>query len=122
MSKLSKQELFTVSETAQRCGLSVYQIRNYVDLGLIEPCQRNASGYRLFDMESIDRFTCIRATLDLGFSMGEIKDLFRAMASGDEQDVQKEAEKVYLDLLGKQKKLQALESLVHKLLSKSRDD
>ncbi len=122
LNKVDKQKLFTVGDVAKRSGLSVYQIRNYVDLGLVEPCERSAAGHRLFNSESINRFTSIRAALDIGFSMREIINLFRAMASGDEQDVRKEADKVYSDLLGKQKKLQALESLVHKILSRSRDD
>lgn len=37
-----------ITELARSAGLSVQQIRNYVDLGVLPPAARSANGYRVF--------------------------------------------------------------------------
>jgi MerR family mercuric resistance operon transcriptional regulator len=67
--------LMTIGQIARAAGASVETIRFYEREGLIGRPARSASGYRNFAPEAVRRLRFIRQAKELGFSLGEIKEL-----------------------------------------------
>lgn len=78
--KLIKPVRMRVSELAQRTGVSVYRLRHYEELGLIQ-AERSRSGYRDFVDGTVREVIFIAMSRDLGFSLkaiGESLPRYRA--------------------------------------------
>lgn len=56
-------------------GFSASSLRYYEGIGLVEPTNRTAAGYRLYDDHSINRLAFIARAKQLGCSLEEIVDL-----------------------------------------------
>ena len=65
----------TIGRLAQASGASVDTVRYYEKQGLLPAPQRSASGYRLYQADSLRRLRFIRRSKDLGFSLEEIRHL-----------------------------------------------
>jgi DNA-binding transcriptional MerR regulator len=74
---------YRIGEVARRTGLSLRAIRLYEDKGLLEPPERNASGYRLYRASDVRRLEHIRALRHFGFDLTAMAPLF-AQAPLDE--------------------------------------
>jgi len=48
-------ELFTIGQLARRTGVPARTIRFWSDAGLVPPCARSGSGYRLYDAAAAAR-------------------------------------------------------------------
>lgn len=70
-------EALTIGKLARRAGVGVETVRFYERKGLLETPPRQASGYRQFGEEAVDKLRFIRRAKELGFSLKEIKDLLR---------------------------------------------
>ena len=46
---------YTIGETAERSGFSASALRYYEGIGLVDPPARTASGYRLYDDDTLAR-------------------------------------------------------------------
>jgi DNA-binding transcriptional MerR regulator len=66
---------YTIGQTAERSGFSASSLRYYEGLGLIEPCERTAAGYRLYDDRALARLAFIARAKQLGCSLEDIADL-----------------------------------------------
>jgi len=71
-----------IGEVASACGVSVDTIRHYEARGVIATAARDASGYRNYTAEMIERVRIVRRALQLGFSLDELARIFRQRASG----------------------------------------
>ena len=71
-----------IGEVARECGVSVDTIRHYEARGVLAPCERDASGYRRYPREAIERVRLIRRALQLGFTIDELSRIFRQRAAG----------------------------------------
>lgn len=69
------QHHMTVGELSRRTGVSVKNLRQYTDWGLIYSIGRSATGYRLFDEESLWCVGLIGELRGLGLTIAEIRDL-----------------------------------------------
>lgn len=69
------------TDLARAAGLSVQQIRNYVDAGLLPPTQRAANGYRIFTARHADALTVARIMLD-GYGWHATATAMSAVHSG----------------------------------------
>lgn len=76
MSRLS------IGQLARASGIGVETIRFYEREGLIAVPARTASGYRQYNPDAVDRLGFIRRAKQLGFSLGEIRELL-GLAQGD---------------------------------------
>ncbi|GAA4710257.1 DNA-binding transcriptional regulator, MerR family [Promicromonospora umidemergens] len=65
----------TVGELSGRTGVSVKNLRQYTDWGLIYSVGRSATGYRLFDDEALWCVELIGLLRGLGLTIAEIRDL-----------------------------------------------
>jgi MerR family transcriptional regulator, redox-sensitive transcriptional activator SoxR len=68
------QELLSIGEVAARAGLRTSALRYYEDEGLLQPTAR-VGGRRQYDRSAIDTLTVIRFCQQLGFTLGEIREL-----------------------------------------------
>jgi MerR family transcriptional regulator, redox-sensitive transcriptional activator SoxR len=64
-----------ISEVARMVGLRPSAIRYYEQIGIL-PSAPRISGQRRYDMTVLHRLAVIRYAREIGFSLGEIRDLF----------------------------------------------
>ena len=64
-----------IGEVARQTGVSVDALRFYEKERLLQRPSRTSGGFRLFSPKDIDRVRFIRQVQELGFSLGEVKEL-----------------------------------------------
>ncbi|HVX80023.1 MAG TPA: Cu(I)-responsive transcriptional regulator [Hypericibacter adhaerens] len=69
-----------IGEAAEASGVTAKMIRHYEAIGLIPPAGRRSSNYRDYGADDVHRLAFIRRARDLGFSIGEIRELLRLWA------------------------------------------
>jgi DNA-binding transcriptional MerR regulator len=69
-------------DVARAGGISVQQLRNYVDLGLLPPVERTVSGYRIFTAEHAEALAVARRMLD-GHGWPRTRVIMPAVHRGD---------------------------------------
>jgi MerR family copper efflux transcriptional regulator len=67
--------MMNIGKIAKLSGVGVETIRFYERQGVLPKPKRKASGYRQFDMDTVDRIRFIKNVQDLGFSLNEAGDL-----------------------------------------------
>ncbi|MBI3011270.1 MAG: MerR family DNA-binding protein [Candidatus Omnitrophica bacterium] len=65
-----------IRDVAKRSGCSTHAIRFYEKQGLLDRTQRTTSGYRVYELQALDRLAFIRKAQRLGFNLEEIRDIF----------------------------------------------
>ncbi|EAZ97511.1 MerR family transcriptional regulator [Marinobacter sp. ELB17] len=78
-------EGYVISEAARLCGLSVHQVRTYLDMRLVYACGTTQGGFRLFDDGCLERLKLICSCREAGLGLPEITDFIHALDTGDEQ-------------------------------------
>jgi DNA-binding transcriptional MerR regulator len=74
----------SISEAAERSGLSAYTLRYWERAGLLSPISRNGSGHRRYaeeDLERIKFLTKLRAT---GMPIRQVRRYAELLGGGDE--------------------------------------
>ena len=71
-----------IGEGARRTGLPVKTIRYYCDEGLLQPRDRSAGGYRLFDEDNLAELAIIRALRAMDVSIPELVRILEVRRSG----------------------------------------
>ena len=71
-----------IGEVARRTGLPVKTIRFYCDAGLLQPKERSAAGYRLFDEENLAELTIIRALRAMDVPIPELTRILEVRRAG----------------------------------------
>lgn len=79
----TRQELMTVGQLSRRTGVSIKNLRQYTDWGLIYSVGRSATGYRLFDAEALWCVGLIDTLRGLGLTVAEIRELGRRRRAGE---------------------------------------
>ncbi len=64
-----------IGQAAQETGLSIDTIRFYEKQGLLKRSARTEGGFRLFGSDDIQSLKFVRKAQELGFSLGEIREL-----------------------------------------------
>lgn len=67
--------MFTIGKLAAKTGVRPDTIRYYESEGLMNPADRNESGYRVYDAETIRSVLFIRQAKECGFTLEEIRNL-----------------------------------------------
>lgn len=71
-----------IGELAKQTGMKDVTIRYYERIGILQAPERTAGNYRVYSPEHMKRLRFIRRCRDLGFSLGQIRDLLR-LSSGN---------------------------------------
>jgi len=69
-------------DLAQHVGISVQQVRNYVDLGVLPPVDRTASGYRVFTGRHVEALVVVRRMVE-GHGWPRTRVIMRAVHADD---------------------------------------
>lgn len=72
----------TVSELSRSAQVTPDAVRHYVRIGLLKPSRDPANGYKLFSSGDIRRVKFIRQAKGLGFSLNDIREIFRHETRG----------------------------------------
>src|SRR5207248_2435188 len=64
-----------IGQVAQETGLTIDTIRFYEKQGLLKHSVRTEGGFRLFGSSEIETLKFVRKGQELGFSLGEIREL-----------------------------------------------
>jgi MerR family redox-sensitive transcriptional activator SoxR len=72
---------WTISQVAKQVNLQPSAIRYYEQIGLLPPAQR-MSGQRRYDTTALYRLAIIQQARQLGFTLGEIRQLFFGFRNG----------------------------------------
>jgi Cu(I)-responsive transcriptional regulator len=77
-----------IGQVSAASGVSQRMIRHYEKIGLMPPAARRDSGYRDYDQRDVHTLQFIGRARDLGFPIGEIRQLLalwhdRSRASGE---------------------------------------
>ncbi|MFY3793317.1 Hg(II)-responsive transcriptional regulator [Ureibacillus sp. MALMAid1270] len=64
-----------IGELAEKCGVNKETIRYYERLGLILEPDRTENGYRMYSLQTVDRWKFIKRMQELGFTLNEIDKL-----------------------------------------------
>ena len=83
-----------IGELAEATGLTVRTLRHYEAVGLLEPVQRSASGYRRYRAEDAERLYTIVALRRLGLSLAQIRATLVAEPAGLRQMLARHASDV----------------------------
>ena len=65
----------TRGQLAQRAHVNLETVRFYEQEGLLPPAPRTSSGYRKFSETAVERLAFVKRAKDLGFSLGEVREL-----------------------------------------------
>ena len=71
----------TIGEVARQSGFRASAIRYYERLGIL-PSARRASGQRRYSPAALDRLAVIQFARETGFTLQEIRQLFRGFTEG----------------------------------------
>lgn len=74
--------MYTISQFAERLGISTDTLRYYEKEGLLAP-QRNASGYRVYSERDEIWFGFVKRLKDTGMPMAQIKRYAELRQAGD---------------------------------------
>ena len=70
----------SIGELARTTGVKVVTIRYYEQIGVLPTPSRTSGNYRIYGQEHARRLRFIRRCRELGFSLDEVRDLFRLSA------------------------------------------
>lgn len=95
---------YSISEAAEKSGISAKMIRYYEKSGLLPPARRTPSGYRTYSDKSIDTLRFVRRARDLGFSVKDVEELLTLWSDQNRAsaDVKKLAQ-AHVDALARKK-------------------
>ena len=78
--------MMKIGDLAKRAGVGIDTVRYYEREGLLPQAQRRSSGYRMYDVDDIQRLRFIRRAKALGFSLDDVREL---LTLSDERDIAK---------------------------------
>ena len=101
---------FTIGKLAKRAHVNIQTIRYYERRGLLPEPERSASNYRVYAEDTLLRVRFIKRAQDLGFTLGEIKELLELRAAPRSccEDVRARAEAKIRDI---DKKIRSLDTM-----------
>ncbi len=81
---------YTVGQVARLAGVTVRTLHHYGQIGLLEPGDRTASGYRHYSEPDLDRLRTILFYRELGFSLDDIAAILVDPGAGTTQHLQRQ--------------------------------
>ena len=72
----------TRTRIAERLGIGIGTLLYYERIGLLDPPERTANGYRIYSSRDLGRLKLIAKAKSLGFSLKEIDALVKGLAGG----------------------------------------
>jgi len=118
----------SIGELSKRSDVGIETIRYYEKLGVLSPIGRKASGYRIYNLDSVRALRFVKQAQELGFTLQDIKGFFHLKADKKPrcEDVQVRAEKHLKNIeekIGHLAKIRSvLTNLIHQCQKRKTDD
>lgn len=111
--------MLTIGKLAALAEISADTLRYYEEEALILPATRSASGYRLYDQDSVRRIRFIKQAQQCGFTLAEIRDLLTLRSSDRAccDDVRNQAIAKKLQLEHKIKAMKSMSKALDRLIT-----
>jgi MerR family transcriptional regulator, mercuric resistance operon regulatory protein len=106
----------TISQLAQRAGVTAETVRYYQRIGLLRTPERPSHGYRTYDDEDALHLRFIRHGQTLGFTLDEIAALLH-LSSADCSEAERLASERLAAVKGKIADLRRLESALERTVA-----
>ena len=75
-------QLMTIGALSAHTGCNIETIRYYERIRMMPKPPRTRGGHRLYTQDHLKRLTFIRRSRELGFSLGQIRELLRLVDGG----------------------------------------
>lgn len=75
--------MFTANALAKEAEVSVYTVRHYTRIGLLQPRKQSSNGYKIYQPSDAVRLKFITAAKNLGFTLSEITDILNKAEQGE---------------------------------------
>ena len=114
--------VLTIGQLADSAAVNIQTVRYYERLGLVAPPPRTKSGYRQYDPATVRRLRFIKKAQELGFSLGDIKDLLALRISDPSAcgTVEHKAQEKIVVITTKITELTRLQAILRKLAASCR--
>ncbi len=114
---MDQKEPLTIGRLARLGGVNLETIRYYEREGLLPKPPRTEAGYRLFPSETARRLRFIKRAQELGFSLGEIRELLalRMKPGTKREHIRARAETKIADIEQKIRTLEAMKKTLRKM-------
>ena len=111
--------MLTIGKAAAQARVTPDTLRYYEREGLIQPADKTASGYRLYDHEQVRRLKFIRQAQECGFALADIRTLLavRAQPAACCGDVRQVAIEKKLQIEGKIRTMKAMSRALDSLIA-----
>jgi DNA-binding transcriptional MerR regulator len=112
-------ERLTIGKLAELADVSANSVRFYEREGLMQAPAKTDSGYRIYDMQAVERLHFIKQAQRCGFTLSEIQDLLRLRdeASSCCNDVRCKVIEKKLELEGRIKSMKAMSKSLDQLIA-----
>lgn len=70
--------MLTIGQLASYAGVTIRAVRHYHQVGLLPEPERNASGYRTYDVNAVVRLVRIRTLVEAGVPLARVQELLDA--------------------------------------------
>ncbi|MBT8439534.1 MAG: MerR family transcriptional regulator, partial [Gammaproteobacteria bacterium] len=74
--------MMIASEVAKLAGVSAEVVRYYSKIGLLDPARNPDNGYRIYQLQDINRVRFIRKAKWLGFTLKDVRTILEEADSG----------------------------------------
>lgn len=114
----------TIGKLAELADVSANAVRFYEREGLMQAPAKTDSGYRLYDLQAVERLRFIKQAQHCGFTLSEIQDLLRLRdaASSCCNDVRSKVIEKKLELEGRIRSMKAMSQSLDRLIADCSND
>ncbi|OYV52430.1 MAG: hypothetical protein B7X10_00055 [Burkholderiales bacterium 21-58-4] len=119
MAKALMHDSYSISEAAKHASVTVHQVRIYVQLGLVAPCETTSSGHRRYNAASVERLRLIHAAVQSGLLLGEMSGFFQALDKGNCRALQQEQATLVARLAARRQAVQTCKALLSRLADRA---
>lgn len=112
---MKADEGYSPALAAAKAGVSVHQLRIYVQLGLVAPCKMTSCGHGRYNRACVERLRLIHAAVQSGLLLGEMSGFFQALDNGNRRAMQQEQATLVARLAARCRAVQTCKALLSRL-------
>ena len=116
---MAVQKSYGTSAVAAKAGVSVHQLRIYVQLGLVAPYKTTGGGHGQYDQACVERLRLIHAAVQSGLLLSEMRGFFLALDKGNDRVLQQEQATLVTRLAERRQAVHACQALLSRLADRT---
>ena len=116
---MTVQKSYGTSAVAAKAGVSVHQLRIYVQLGLVVPYKTTNGGHGQYDQACVERLRLIHAAVQSGLLLSEVRGFFQALDKGNGWVLRQEQATLVARLAERRHTVQTCKALLSRLADRA---